>query len=303
MLEIRDVTKSYVDKSVLDRATLVVDDGDIVGIVGRNGIGKTTFLDIISGVTRCDSGFVLVDGKDIRSIKTTPNVVGYVQDGFVAFPYMTCLEFLNFLASVANIPEKKAQKRIEYLADMFYLSADLNTRLDKFSKGMKKRVSIMGALLGNPKILVMDEPTNSLDSEAKEQLVDIFQKIKRSGKIVVMTTNNLEDIEKYCDKVALLSLGRISYENDVLDILSKSKNGYAITSSRDNIKALSDRLYEIGLFELDGYDNKLIVYPTNDMTQEEFFNLIKGTKIKLDSVSTYYPSFKDLFFKEVGNES
>lgn len=296
MIQINNITKNYANQKVLMGVSFIVPDGSVYGIVGGNGAGKTTLLNILSGAMRGQNGEVKIDGRDVRAINEVPNVIGYVQDEFTAFPYLTAKEYLTYLGDLANLSEKILTSRIDMLAEMFNLKGDLNKRCNMFSKGMKQKLSIAAVLLGNPKVLLMDEPTSNLDADAKEEMKGVIEKLKASGKSIIIATNSFWDVENFCDVVGLMSKGAIKIEKNVQDIIQSEKAGISIKASREDMERIRD-FYSSTNAVTTLYPDRIIV-SDSEKDFQQVIDEVNKLGYNIYSISVMRETFKDAFLRE-----
>lgn len=295
----KEIVKGHKDSHVIiDDVSFSVQSGSVYGIVGGNGAGKTTLLNCISGVNKDFSGSIKVDGRDIRVIKKIPNVIGYVQDNFVAFPYMTAKEYFEYLGDIAGLSKKVQKERTEMLFEMFDLSPHVNKRICYFSKGMSQKLVIASVLYGNPKVILMDEPTSNLDVDAKEELKETFVKIKNSGKAVIMSTNSFFDVENYCDVVGFLAGGRIRNECCVKDVIDNEKTGVMLDCDEKSFVDLKDFTSSMEDVFVSRRNRKMVV--TSDIRRPtELMEIVTASGITFNNLSMFKEGFKEAFIREI----
>lgn len=210
MLEIDHLTKRFGDKMAVDGLTLRIEPGEIYGFIGHNGAGKTTTIKCAVGILRPDAGTVTIDG---RSLAEDPKIckakLAYIPDNPELYDYMSGIKFLNFIADVFYIPPAERQDRIRELADMFELTDALAQPIASYSHGMKQKLAIIAAWMHAPKLIVMDEPFVGLDPKAAHLLKRMMREHCDAGGAIFFSTHVLEVAEKLCDKVAIISHGKL----------------------------------------------------------------------------------------------
>ena len=219
-LEIKNISKKYANQIALKDISFSLKKGDIVGFLGPNGAGKTTLMKIITSTLKQDKGEVYVYGKNTISDEIiTKNDIGYLAENNPLYKEMNVTEYLDFIASIYNIKNKK--NLINDLILKTGLEKEKNKLIENLSKGYKQRVGIASALINNPKVLILDEPTTGLDPN---QLVEIRNLIKEVGKekIVLLSTHILQEIPKICNHIIIIKEGEI-VENITMENLNKSK--------------------------------------------------------------------------------
>ena len=219
-LEIKNISKKYANQIALKDISFSLKKGDIVGFLGPNGAGKTTLMKIITSTLKQDKGEVYVYGNNTISDEIiTKNDIGYLAENNPLYKEMNVTEYLDFIASIYNIKNKK--NLINDLILKTGLEKEKYKLIANLSKGYKQRVGIASALINNPKVLILDEPTTGLDPN---QLVEIRNLIKDVGKekIVLLSTHILQEIPKICNHIIIIKEGEI-VENITMENLNKSK--------------------------------------------------------------------------------
>lgn len=211
LLEVKEVSKKYGTISALNPLSCCMESGELIGLVGSNGAGKSTLIKILSTLIRPTSGDVLLDG---RSIVKNPSLmqkkIGYLPQDAAFYPNLSAVEFLMYLSALKKIPKKKAREEVEAFLEALHLSDVRNKRLSDCSGGMKQRVGIAGALLGNPEIIIVDEPTTGLDPEERVALRNILSTLACT-KLVLLSTHIISDIEAAATKIMVLKKGNLLF--------------------------------------------------------------------------------------------
>ena len=213
MIELVNVNKSYsgIVKAV-DDLTLTVPEGQIVGFLGPNGAGKTTTIKIITGVLTPDSGSITINGIDIRERPLdAKRQFGYVPDNPDMFLRLKGMEYLNFMADMYNVESSLRMRRIQELSESFEMEAALNDQIQSYSHGMRQKIVIMGVLIHDPSVWILDEPMTGLDPKSSFTLKEMMKNHAAAGKTVFFSTHVLEAAEKLCDKVAIINKGKLMF--------------------------------------------------------------------------------------------
>ena len=206
LIKIENVCKNYKNVKALDNVNLQINEGELFGLLGVNGAGKTTLIKILCGLTKKTSGSVLIDGFNLdKQMDKIKEIIDISPQETSVAKNLTVKENLQFFASIYN---KNDQKIINEIVKVFKLDEVLNQRAKTLSGGFKRRLSIAIALISQPKILFLDEPTLGLDVLARRELWQIIKKLKQNVTII-LTSHYLEEIENLCDKVAILSKGKL----------------------------------------------------------------------------------------------
>ena len=213
MIELINVSKSYNSTiKAVDDLTLVVPEGKIIGFLGPNGAGKTTTLKIIAGILNADSGSVMINGIDIKERPLdAKSQFGYVPDNPDIFLRLKGIEYLNFMGDIYNVPGELRWERIQVLSESFEMEAALNDQIQSYSHGMRQKIIIMGVLIHDPSVWILDEPMTGLDPKSSFTLKEMMKSHAAAGKTVFFSTHVLEVAEKLCDKVAIINKGRLMF--------------------------------------------------------------------------------------------
>jgi ABC-2 type transport system ATP-binding protein len=219
LIEARNLRKIYGDFVAVDDATFNVMPGEIVGFLGPNGAGKTTTLKMLTGLLVPDGGSALLCGLDIQQepIKAKAQFA-YVPDTPNLYGKLKASEYLRFIARLYHVPAEQADKRIKQLLDLFELTDKAGSFLEGFSHGMQQKVALTGALLHDPKILFMDEPTVGLDPHSARLVKDLMQQRRDEGNAVFFSTHILEIAQNMCDRVIIIDRGRILADAPVSEL-------------------------------------------------------------------------------------
>lgn len=225
MLEIKNLTKIYKNgKKAVDNLSLTVKNGDIYGFIGHNGAGKTTTIKSIVGIHEFEEGSILIDGVSIKDkpLQCKQNLA-YIPDNPDLYEYLTGIQYLNFIADVFNISDSDKKERIEKEAKDFGIFDVLGNLISSYSHGMKQKLAIIGALIHEPKLLVLDEPFVGLDPEASVKLKEKMHSLCKRGSAIFFSTHVLDVAEKLCNHIAIISKGRLIVEGET-EKLTKDKS-------------------------------------------------------------------------------
>ena len=210
MLEIRNFTKCYDGKAVVDDLSLEVAAGDIYAFIGHNGAGKTTTIKAACGILQFDGGDIFIDGM---SVKEKPleckKIISYIPDNPELYDYLSGVKYLNFVADIYGVSKADREERIRRYADIFGLTEDLAQPVSAYSHGMKQKLAIIAAWIHEPKLIIMDEPFVGLDPVASHTLKTMMREHCDKGGAIFFSTHVLEVAEKLCDKVAIIKNGKL----------------------------------------------------------------------------------------------
>ncbi len=219
LLEFRQVSHSFGKQPVLRGISLEVKEGSILGIVGRSGAGKTTLLHIFLGIIEPTKGDVFVQGRKLRSISKA--IIGFASQENSFYARLTVEENMRYFGGMYHLSPSFLEKRMAILLQFMKLDSARHMPARKLSGGMKRRLDLALALLHDPKILVLDEPTTGLDILLNESIWQLILQIHRLGKTIIISSHNLQEIEKHCTHVAFLSQGTVVVDGSLRDIKKK----------------------------------------------------------------------------------
>jgi len=220
-IQTRGLTKRYGAKAAVDGLNLTVEQGVFFGFLGPNGAGKTTTVHILIGLLAPAAGDVRVLGMPVPAeMKAVKSRIGVVPDESTLFDRLSGLEFLEFVGRMYGLDRRTAARRARELIELFELEQSASTLIAGYSKGMKKRVALAGALIHRPKLFLLDEPFEGVDPVGARLMKGILMDQVRSGATVFLTSHVLEVVERLCDQVAIIDQGRIVAEGSVPELRS-----------------------------------------------------------------------------------
>lgn len=228
MIEINGVSKTYAKgkNKAIDDISLSVKNGEIFGFLGPNGAGKTTTIKLITGILKPDAGNIIVNGLNMinEPVKAKKNI-GFVPDNPELFNRLRGMEYLNFIADIYEVSNEERYNSINELANIFEIKDALSSSVSSYSHGMKQKLVVIGALLHNPPVWVLDEPMVGLDPKAAFTLKEMMRKHADAGKTVFFSTHIMEVAEKLCDRIGIIKKGQIIFTGtiDELRELRKEK--------------------------------------------------------------------------------
>ena len=241
VLRLEHLTKRYGSFTALDDLTLSLRAGQILGLIGPNGAGKTTTIKILVGLIRPTSGRATIAGVDcVRDSLQIKRLVGYMPDKFGAYDNMRVREYLDFFGAVFNIPGTRCAKRIGEVMELTGTGYMKDRYVESLSHGMQQRVGLARTLLHDPKILILDEPVNGLDPQARIEMRDLLIELARQGKTLLVTSHILPELARICQQVAILTNGKLRAFGTVEEIgrqVSQQRTVEAHLVSADQVAA------------------------------------------------------------------
>ena len=226
MINIRNVTKIYGGtKKAVDNLSITIDVGQILAYIGPNGAGKSTTLKMMTGIISSTEGSITINGFDIaKEPLEAKKQFGFVPDNPDMFLRLKGVEYLNFMADIYDVPEDIRNERIKRYAEKFEMTNALGDKILSYSHGMRQKIVLMGALVHNPSVWILDEPLTGLDPKSSYALKEMMKEHAAAGNTVIFSTHVLEVAEKLCDKVAIINNGALVF-NGTLEELKQGNEG------------------------------------------------------------------------------
>jgi ABC-2 type transport system ATP-binding protein len=224
LIEMRQLVKRYGEKVAVDGVSLEVHGGEIFGFLGPNGAGKTTTIKVIVGLLQPTSGTVRVGGHDVQKEPLQAKASsGYVPDEPHLYPKLTGRELLRFVGDLYGVTGGQVERRIDELLRLFDLTPAADDTIDSYSHGMRQKTALAAALVHDPKVLVLDEPTVGLDPKSARLIKDLLRQMAERGAAVFLSTHILEIAENMCDRIGIINQGRLIASGTMAELRSLGK--------------------------------------------------------------------------------
>ena len=209
-IEIENLTKRFEDVTAVDGLNLRIDRGELFGLLGPNGAGKTTVINILAGILDPTGGSAKVGGYHVRKqSKIIKELIGVCPQDTAVYEYLTGRENVELFGNLHVMPREKLKRNADELLDKLGLLGDADRRVGKYSGGMRRRVNLIMALVHDPEILFLDEPTVAMDPQSRHAVWDFIKELKRRNKTVILTTHYMEEAEELCDRVGIIDHGKL----------------------------------------------------------------------------------------------
>lgn len=258
MIEINNLTKNFDQFTAIDDLSFTVKEGEVLGFLGPNGAGKSTTMKLITGFLSPSHGSVSIDGFDIRSSPIeAKSLMGYLPEGAPSYGDMTTLEFLKFVAQIRGYRGEEILMRVKRVLDEVELNSVSQQTIETLSKGFKRRVGLAQAIMHDPKVLILDEPTDGLDPNQKHHVRELIKNLARD-KIVIISTHILEEVTAVCSRAIIIAQGRIVADGTPAELEARSKYHQAVSvrlSENYDLAADLTGLADVGDVEKDNEDD------------------------------------------------
>lgn len=309
MIEVKNVTKKYGDFYAIRNINFEIKDGEIVGFLGRNGAGKSTTMNMITGFIEPTEGDIFVNGHSIYlNPKKVKSQIGYMPEGTPLYSDLTVKEFISYMADLKLVPKKEKKEAVQKAIESTGLDKVQNNLTRNLSRGYKQRVSMAGAIVGNPKILILDEPTVGLDPK---QVIEIRELIKsfRKDHTVLISSHILSEISQICEKVIIIDKGEIVAIDTPDNLESKTTEINALNITVDDInnkfETIKDEIADITeikfIKENEDGSKEYSIQTTSSDIRKEVFSACAKNDITILEMKKNESSLEDAFIKLVEN--
>lgn len=306
VIQVKNVTKKYANNIAVDNISFEVKDGEVVGLLGQNGAGKTTTMNMITGFMEPTEGQIIVNGYDIlKKPKKAKKQIGYMPEGVPSYTELTVKEFVTYMAELKLVKRAQKKETVEKTLQETGLAEVQNKLIRNLSRGYKQRVSLAGALVGEPDVIILDEPTVGLDPK---QITEIRDLIKNLGKkhTVILSSHILSEVSQICEKVIIINHGKIaaidSPEN--LEKKTKEKNTLILTveDNQNKMEKLQEKVNEIEEIKLlkdnqDGTKQYAITSSQDVDLRKKLFDILPKEEITIFELKKSESTLEEAFIK------
>ena len=311
MIQVKDVTKRYGSFTAIENLSFEINDGEIIGLLGPNGAGKSTTMNIITGFIEATEGSVLIDGDDItKNSKKVKSKIGYMPENIPLYSDLKVKEFVKFMAELRNITKKQIKNEVEDVIKKVGLVEVQNKLIKNLSRGYKQRVSLAGAIVGNPEILILDEPTVGLDPK---QIIEIRELIKSLGKdhTVILSSHILPEVSQICERVIIINKGKlVAIDSPTkLEKLTTVNKKIIVTveDKEDKMLNLQEKYDDILKIELlkDNEDGtkQYSIFPNGDIDlRKKIFDILPKENITIFELKKSESNLEDAFIKLINTD-
>ena len=307
IIQVKDLTKYYGTHLAVDHISFDVKEGEVFGFLGPNGAGKTTTIRMMVGLTQCSSGIALIDGHDVmKDPVEVKKTIGLVPETSNLYGELTALENLVYQAELYGVPKKERSVRAVHLLEEFGLKDHQEKPFQKLSRGLKRRLTIAAALIHNPTILFLDEPTTGLDVMSARGLRKLIGDLKKKGVTLFLTTHYIPEAENLCDRVAILVQGKIRIIDLPQNIKAQARDMEVLEIGLDQVpEDLKNKLLSLdGIEKILMDENRIHVHTKRlDQVTPPVIKLIEDRKLKIQFINTLAPNLEDAFVRITGVDS
>jgi ABC-2 type transport system ATP-binding protein len=264
MIEVEQLSKRFGERLAVDALSFTVGAGEVLGFLGPNGAGKSTTMKMITGFIRPTAGTARINGHDIQAEPlAAKRQLGYLPEGAPGYGDMSVRQFLDFIADIRGLSGARRKTRLDEVIQEIHLEQVLEQKIDTLSKGFRRRVGVAQAILHDPPVLIMDEPTDGLDPNQKHEVRNLIQGMAKD-KIIVISTHILEEVEAVCSRAIIIAHGRLLADGAPEELMARSRYHGAVTLELDNAGEASEllsQLPEVAAVENGATDTEITVLP------------------------------------------
>lgn len=306
MLTVQDIKKSFNKKEVVKGVSFSVEKGESFGLLGPNGAGKSTTISMICGLLACDSGDILVGGTSVKKHPTEiKKKIGVVPQEIALYPTMSARDNLIFWGKMYGLSGSAAKRRAEEVLEYVGLKDRAKEKIETFSGGMKRRINIGAALMHEPELLIMDEPTVGIDPQSRNHILETVKELNQKGMTVIYTSHYMEEVEYLCEKIGIVDQGKVIALGTRADLCARLAGGTVI-------KLGLNKLTEEFLKQLKGFEQVEKVVTDHEHSSLEIF--VKNLKsavadiisaassqgLQVQSLEVQEPNLETLFLQLTG---
>ena len=305
----KNLTKKYDDFIAVNDISFDVNKGEFFGFLGPNGAGKTTTINMLTGLAKISKGNIYYNGNDLtKNIKKAQEIIGVVADESNLYDEMSGYDNLCFCGSLYGLSKLERETKAIELLKRFQLIETANKKFRAYSKGMKRKLTIAAALIHNPQILFLDEPTTGIDVASVRQIRDMIKKLNKNGTTVFLTTHYIEEAERLCDRVAFINKGQIIKIDSVENLLNETKEANIIevvfetnSNNKDELlKKLNQKF--IGIECSLKNVNTIKIVSTDKIDISPVVSFLSSKNIFIIEAKLIRPTLEDAFVKMTGIE-
>lgn len=304
MLYITNLVKYYNNFQAVAGINLHVPKGDLFGFVGPNGAGKTTTIRMVCGLLRPTSGNIWINGiSQFGNMALVKRQIGYVPDFFGVYDNLKVSEYMEFYGSLYGISYRETKSLTSGLLELVNLSDKLSENVDTLSRGMKQRLCVARALLHNPELLILDEPSSGLDPRARLEMKELLLNLRSMGKTIIISSHILSELSEMCNSIGIMNHGRIVAAGTIDDILGRGRNNTRIMINvRDNVETAAEKAREFQEISLVSVmEHQLVISSNDDETVNRYLVQVMNSGVVVTGFTKEENSLESLFMQLTGD--
>jgi ABC-2 type transport system ATP-binding protein len=291
MLQVREATKSYDGRAVVDRVTFEVQPGEVFALLGPNGAGKTTLIRMITDILRPDSGQILLDGRPVDG--EARHSIAYLPEERGLYRRSRVIDVLAYYGELKGLTSRDARKTARALLDRVELGEWIDKQVQALSKGMQQKVQLCTALIGEPKLMILDEPFTGLDPLNVQLFEEILHERRARGTTVLLSTHQMNKVEEVCDRALMINRGRMVLYGAVRELRRRHADHAVVVRTDDSLQGLP------GVRALRSSNGEHVLTLEPQVTSDQVLAALVGRGAKIESFAIATPPLEDIFIKVV----
>ncbi len=306
IIEAKDLVKVYGKNEVVSKVNIVVEEGETFGLLGPNGAGKSTTISMIVGLVKPTSGSVFVKGIDaLKRSRNVKKYIGLVPQDIALYPTLSAEDNLSFWGKMYGVTGKQLDKRVDEVLQIVNLESRRKERVETYSGGMKRRINIAAALLHEPEVIIMDEPTVGIDPQSRNHILETVKALNAKGTTIIYTSHYMEEVEFLCDKVAIMDHGKViafdEKEKLKRSVIDSERILLKLSSINDSLIEDLRQLSEISRVEQEAEEHILEIYTPNDaQVLMKILAIVSKYKVNILETKIEKPNLEAVFLKLTG---
>lgn len=307
IIEVKNISKKFEDKLVLDNISFSIEEGDTFGLIGPNGAGKSTLINIMTGLLDANNGNIVIGGFDVKkeSLKAK-EFLGLVPQELALMETVSAYDNLEFFGSLYGLKGKLLKKKIDYALDVTGLSEKRKDKVKKFSGGMKRRLNLAAAIMHEPKILILDEPTVGIDPQSRNHIFEFIKGVNRDKNTTILYTSHyMEEVEYLCNNIFIIDEGKEIAYGSKKTVKSMISNNNKVNLRIDNInKDLINNIKLItGVIDCQSSQDEITLLVEGDSFKlEPLLKLLESNKSSIKSINVDEPNLEEVFLALTGKK-
>ncbi len=307
VIEVKNISKKFDDKIVLDNISLNIEEGDIFGLIGPNGAGKSTLINIMTGLLDANNGSISIGGFDIKKdpIKAK-EFLGLVPQELALMESISAYDNLEFFGSLYGLKGKYLKGKIKYAFDITGLNEKRKEKVKKFSGGMKRRLNLAAAIMHEPRILILDEPTVGIDPQSRNHIFEFIKQVNRDKNTTVLYTSHyMEEVEYLCNNIFIIDEGKEIAYGSKKTVKSMISNNNKVNIKASNInKDLINNIKELkGVISCESYHEEInLIVEGDNFKLESVLKVLENSKSSIKSINVDEPNLEEVFLSLTGKK-
>jgi ABC-2 type transport system ATP-binding protein len=305
IVKVNNLKKKYDDELVVKGIDVILNTGEVFGILGPNGAGKTTTISMMSAQLEPSEGYVKINNLDTKdNTIDVKAIVGIVPQEIALYDVLNAYENLEFFGSLYGLKGKELKSRINWILELVGLKERARTEVGKYSGGMKRRINIAAAILHNPKVLFMDEPTVGIDPQSRNHILDLVKLLKEQGMTIIYTTHYMEEATAICDRIAIMDKGTIIKVGTTQDLIGLVCDGIIELVISDEVKSelIYNKINNLeNTIEIQKNSNKVsVIVKDIQSSMSAIMKTLADNGIEVDGINVMPPTLETLFLYLTG---